>query len=104
MTHIISYASINAFVKKYPDSKTSLNSWFKLVSKNNFPNYNALKEIFPSADIVKVKNDKGDSLTVFNIHGNKYRLIAAIHYNRNKLYIREILTHVEYDKGKWKSN
>ena len=83
MTHIISYASINTFIKKYPDSKTSLNAWFKLVSKNNFPNYNALKAIFPSADVVK--NDKGVSLTVFNIHGNKYRLIAAIHYNRNKI-------------------
>ncbi|ESS73050.1 hypothetical protein MGMO_37c00110 [Methyloglobulus morosus KoM1] len=102
MTHIISYGSISAFIKKHPGSKTSLNTWYQLTSKNNFPNYNALKEIFPSADVVK--NDKGVSLTVFNIHGNKYRLIAAIHYNRNKLYIREILTHDEYDKGKWKSN
>jgi mRNA interferase HigB len=102
MPHIISYASINTFIKKHPDSKTSLNTWYKLVSKNNFPHYNALKEIFPSADVVK--NDMGVSLTVFNIHGNRYRLIAAVHYNRNKLYIREILTHDEYDKGKWKSN
>lgn len=102
MTHIISYSSISVFTKKYPDSESSLNAWFQLVSKNNFPNFNALKAFFPSADVVK--NDKGASLTVFNIHGNKYRLIAAIHYNRNKLYIREILTHDEYDKGKWKSN
>jgi len=41
-------------------------------------------------------------LTVFNIGGNKARLIAAIHYNRGKVYIRAVLTHAEYDKNKWK--
>jgi HigB_toxin, RelE-like toxic component of a toxin-antitoxin system len=50
---------------------------------------------FPSADQV-------GKLTVFNIGGNKVRLIAAIHYNRHKVYIRAVLTHSEYDEGKWK--
>ncbi len=54
-----------------------------------------LRTIFPSAD-------KAGKLTVFNIGGNKIRLIAAIHYNRQKIYIREVLTHAEYDKNKWK--
>ena len=101
MTHIISYTIVRSFIRKYPDSETSLKAWYQLVSKNNFGNYNELKNLFPSADVIR--NDYGISLTVFNIHGNKYRLIAAIHYNRNKLYIREILTHEQYDKGKWKS-
>jgi mRNA interferase HigB len=39
---------------------------------------------------------------VFNIGGNKYRLIAAIHFNRQKVYIRHVLTHPEYDRGRWK--
>jgi len=43
-----------------------------------------------------------DSLTVFNIGGKKYRVIAAIHYNRRKVYIRIILTHTEYDRDYWK--
>ena len=43
-------------------------------------------------------------LTVFNIGGNKARLVAAIHYNRRKVYIRAVLTHAEYDTGKWKAN
>jgi len=42
------------------------------------------------------------SCVVFNIHGNKYRLIAVIHFNRGKLYVRHVLTHAEYDEGKWK--
>jgi mRNA interferase HigB len=41
---------------------------------------------------------------VFNIGGNKYRLIAAVHFNRRKVYVRHVLTHAEYDKGKWKED
>lgn len=98
--HIISFVRINKFNKKYPITENSLNEWYKIVKTKNFENLNELRAVFPSADIVK--NKEGKILTVFNIHGNKVRLIAAIHYNRKKLYIRHILTHSEYDKGKWK--
>lgn len=101
MTHIISYSAINAFSKTYPEAKTPLNAWYQLVHKNKFSNINELKTLFSSADAVK--GQQGKTLTVFNIGGNKFRLIAAIHYNSNKLYIRHILTHDEYDKGHWKS-
>lgn len=99
--HIISSKAIDDFVIQHPTAKTSLYSWLKIVSKTNFGDLNELRLTFPSADVVK--NANGDNLTVFNIHGNEVRLIAAIHYNRNKLYIRYILTHSEYDKGKWKT-
>jgi len=46
--------------------------------------------------------DQVGKLTIFNLGGNKVRLIAAIHYNRKMIYIRAILTHQEYDEGKWK--
>jgi mRNA interferase HigB len=42
------------------------------------------------------------TLTVFDIRGNRVRLIAAVHYNRKKIYIRAVLTHAEYDRSKWK--
>jgi len=61
----------------------------------DFGNFVELRTMFPSADQV-------GKLTVFNIGGNKVRLIAAIHYNRQKIYIRAVLTHEEYDKGRWK--
>ena len=60
-----------------------------------FAYFNDLRRVFASADYV-------DSLTVFNIGGNKYRLVAAIHYNRRKVYIRAVLTHAQYDRGNWK--
>ena len=63
--------------------------------KSRFANFPKLRETFPHADPV-------GKFTVFNIGGNKARLIAAVHYNRNKIYIRHVLTHKEYDTGKWK--
>jgi mRNA interferase HigB len=62
---------------------------------HDFASIEQVREFFPTAD-------KVGKLTVFNIGGNKARLIAAIHYNRRKVYIRAILTHKEYDEGKWK--
>jgi mRNA interferase HigB len=61
----------------------------------NFRSVDELRATFPSADVV------GD-LIVFNIGGNKYRLIASIHFNRGKVYVRHVLTHREYDRGAWK--
>ncbi len=58
-------------------------------------NFAHLRDVFPQADQV-------GKFTVFNIAGNKVRLIAAVHYNRSKIYIRHVLTHEEYDAGKWK--
>ena len=61
-----------------------------------------MRRVYPHADAVTVES--GGIVTVFNIGGNKYRLIAAIHYNRHKvyMYIRAVLTHAEYDRGRWK--
>ena len=50
---------------------------------------------------VSVSSPSG-KLTVFNVGGNKVRVIAAIHYNRKRIYIRAVLTHEEYDRGRWK--
>ncbi len=83
------------FWEKYPDSKLPLLRWFKLISQAKFDTFNDLRLAFPSAD-------KVEDLIVFNIAGNKYRLIASVHFNRSKVYIRHILTHKDYDKGDWK--
>ncbi len=92
--HIISRKALQKFWNQYPDSKNSLSRWFKAMQKNKFRNFNDLQATFQTADKV------GD-LIVFNIRGNKYRLVASIHFNRGKVYVRNILTHLEYDKGGW---
>ena len=63
--------------------------------KGTFTDFSHLRSTFPSVDQVGV-------FTVFNIGGNKYRLITTIHYNRGKVYIRDVLTHAEYNRGNWK--
>lgn len=93
--HVITRKRLNEFAKAHPETKTALVKWYQLVKKTNFSSFAELRAIFSSADQV-------GKLTVFNIGGNKVRLVAAIHYNRKKVYIRAVLTHEEYDKGKWK--
>ena len=93
--HVITRKRLNEFAEKHPDAASSLAHWYQIVRKNRFANFARLREMFPHADQV-------GKFTVFNIGGNKARLIAAVHYNRNKVYIRHVLTHEEYDAGKWK--
>jgi mRNA interferase HigB len=93
--HVITRKRLNEFADKYPETRNALAHWYQLVKQNNFNSFAELRSAFPSADQV-------GKLTVFNIGGNKVRLIAAIHYNRRKVYIRAVLTHKEYDEDKWK--
>ncbi|MFQ5629753.1 MAG: type II toxin-antitoxin system HigB family toxin [bacterium] len=93
--HVISFKRIKEFIQKHPDSEASLRDWYRIVKRGNYNSFNELKLHFSSADYV-------DGYVVFNISGNKYRMITAIHFNRKKVYIREILTHSEYNKNKWK--
>lgn len=93
--HVISKKKVADFIEKHPTSKGSLESWYKIVSKTDYKSMNELKKHFSAVDNV-------EGLYVFNISGNNFRLISAIHFNRKKLYIRDILTHSEYDKNKWK--
>jgi mRNA interferase HigB len=92
---IIIRRRILEFTEKHPDSAAALNTWHKIISKSDYASFNELRKTFPNADVVS-------NLTVFNIGGNRYRLIAAVHYNKKIVYIRHILTHAEYDKNKWK--
>ena len=70
--------------------------WYHVTKRAQWRNLAGVREDFRHADIV-------DGYTVFNIAGNKYRLIAAIKYPWQVVYIRQILTHGDYNKEKWKS-
>ena len=77
----------------------TLRAWHKLTRHGSFQNLAELKRTFASVDLIPVK---GRDFYVFNIGGNKYRLIAAIHFNTQRLFVRQILTHPEYDTERWK--
>ena len=93
--HVITRKRLNEFASKYPDTRTALQHWYQLAKTGEYRSFAELRAVFPNADQV-------GKLTAFNIGGNKARLIAAIHYNRQKMYIRTVLTHTEYDQSKWK--
>lgn len=93
--HIISRKALRIFWTTHPDSQTLLLRWYRIIKRSTFRTFAELRVSFPSADMM---ND----LVVFNIGGNKYRLVASIHFDRGKVFVRHLLTHAEYDRGAWK--
>jgi mRNA interferase HigB len=91
----ISYRKILEFVRLHPAAESSLSSWYKIAKKASWQNIVDIRKDYPHADLV-------GRFVVFNIAGNNYRLIAEIHFESQLVLIRHILTHADYDKGKWK--
>ncbi|MGH9903397.1 MAG: type II toxin-antitoxin system HigB family toxin [Pyrinomonadaceae bacterium] len=92
----ISFRAIRQFVTLHPDSESALTAWYKIARKARWRNLAEVRRVYPHADTV-------GRYTVFNIRGNNYRLVAEINYQYQQILIRKILTHEEYDEGKWKS-
>jgi mRNA interferase HigB len=95
---IISWRAIREFLEAHPEDQSARDAfakWYDLVYNNRFASFNEVRRTFPSADLV------GD-LVVFNIRGNRYRLVARFIYGNGRVYIRRVLTHAEYDRGDWR--
>jgi mRNA interferase HigB len=94
--HVISYKRIRLFSTAHKDSEAPLRAWYSIVKKAKWQNLAELKQVYPSADLV-------DRYIVFNIKGNKYRLIAHVVFRSQTIFVVAIITHEEYDLGKWKA-
>jgi mRNA interferase HigB len=92
---IIKRGALEQFWQRRPDAKASLESWYTVVRKANWKTPAELKRVYHNADLVGRR-------TVFNIAGNKYRLIARVNYQTQRVFVLYLLTHAEYDKGAWK--
>lgn len=101
---------LNEFAQKHPNARSALNRWYNLIRQRTFDSFADLRKIFPHADQVKVHKSRfnqppqDEIWTVFNIGGNNVRLIASIQYavKEQRVTINKILTHAEYDKGRWR--
>lgn len=93
---IISNSALRTFATEHPLADAPLQGWGRVIEKNRFTNWSEIKASFNSVDRV-------GELVVFDIGGNKYRLIAFIRFEKQIVYIKAVLTHREYDKGAWKS-
>ena len=89
---IVTFKRINEFIEKHKDSKTALEEWYFKTTKAEWRNLSDIKKNFNSADYVC------NNRFVFNIKGNNYRLVAIIIFSSQKVYIRFIGTHTEYQR------
>ncbi|MGH9760866.1 MAG: type II toxin-antitoxin system HigB family toxin [Blastocatellia bacterium] len=84
-------------LRRHPQARKPFQRWENLTIASRFENFAEVKAMFPSADMV-------GACVVFNLGGNKYRLIAKINYEFEVVTIKHLLTHPEYDKDSWKSD
>ena len=99
---VIARKRLREYVQRYPDAAEPLEKWFRLIREAEWENLQDVRRVYPHADAVTVGS--GSIVTVFNIGGNKYRLIVAVHYNRQRVYILRFLRHAEYSKNLWKDS
>lgn len=88
---VISRRALREFWEIHPQAKEPLAAWFRIMEHSTFAEFNAIRATFSAADYVA-------PYTVFDIGGNKFRIITMIHYNRGRLYVRHVFTHEQYDR------
>ena len=98
---IIKPATLQTYWRRHPTARTSLEEWLTRTRAGQWHTIIDLRRTFPSADPVMVAS--GRSVIVFNIAGNRYRLVTAIHFNTKLVYVLLFLTHAEYSQDAWKA-
>ena len=96
---VISLKLLREFWAKHPDAERPLRRWYQETIQAAWLNLHEVRQTYPHADAIAAS---GETLTVFNICGNKYRLIARIRYDYQLVNVRAVMTHREYDGEQWK--
>jgi mRNA interferase HigB len=97
---VISQKRLREFWQLHPDAELPLRAWYRAACGADWKNLQDARATFPHAD--GVRTESGETLTVFNVGGNKYRLIARIRYDYRLVNVRLVLTHAEYNMNTWK--
>ena len=92
---LISNKALKTFARVRRGAETPLRAWRKRIEHGAYRSFAELQQGFNGVD-------KVDDLYVFNVGGNKYRVICAIHFNRQMVFVRDVLTHAEYDLSRWR--
>jgi mRNA interferase HigB len=98
---VISLKLLREFWAKHPDAEKPLRHWYKNSVQAEWENLQQVRRVYPHADGVTAAND---TLTMFNIAGNKCRLVVRIRYDYQLINVRAVLTHRDYDAGKWRES
>ena len=97
---VITLTRLREFWQLHSDAEGWLTAWYAIARAAQWQSLIDVRQIYGHADPVKVRS--GRIVTVFNVCGNKYRMVVAIHYNTGLIYVLMLLTHDEYSKGAWK--
>lgn len=87
---LISNKMLRDFASRHPTASEPLRAWRKIIESRAFIGFSDLKSAFNATD-------KVDDYYIFNVGGNKYRIVTIIRFEHQKVFVREILTHKEYD-------
>lgn len=91
---VISKKALVEFWTTHPNAQAPLDAWYRLFKKAEFANFAEVKQVFGSADRVPPDH------LVFNIGGNKYRLVVSVGFQVQICWIKRVMTHEEYDRWK----
>lgn len=94
-TKLISNRALRELAAVHADAAQALQDFRRKVEKGSFGNFAELRAVFPAVDKVGERY-------VFNIGGNKFRLVAGIDFSRRMMWVKAVLTHGDYDRGAWK--
>jgi mRNA interferase HigB len=94
---IISKRLLREFWQTTPSAEQPLLSWYETVKKADWNSFSDIRNDFRHADIFQ-------DCVIFDIGGNKFRLITRIRYQKKKVYVRFVLSHKDYDKNIWKDD
>ena len=72
-----------------------LEEWFRKAAQCEATSFPKLRQTFRSVDYV-------DGFTIFDVGGNRYRIVGAVHYDKQRIYVRQVMTHAEYDQNDWR--
>jgi mRNA interferase HigB len=97
---IVKRSTLATYWRRNPQAHPALLHWHRLAKKARWTSLRDVRAAFPHADSVTVKS--GRSVVVFNVAGNKYRLITAIHYDRQLVFTLMVLSHAQYSRETWK--
>jgi mRNA interferase HigB len=97
---VIKPKRIREFAVQHPDAANQLEAWLRVAEDAYWTDLQHVRETYPHADCATVAS--GQTVTIFNVRGNKYRLIVSIKYQWGMVYVLRFLTHAEYDKNQWK--
>ena len=95
LVNVIAKRTLFIKARKHPDALVAIQFWFDTARRAQWQSLEDVRRTFPATDMV-------GALAIFNIKGNHYRLVVRMNFEHQRIFIKEFLTHAEYDKGAWK--